>query len=83
MGSLMPVGQGREYLAHGKDVGEECFLGWVLCGRIPLAWCVWIGEGSLRPGWVGGHLSWPDFVSGESDSFLLQVLPYLALLAGL
>lgn len=26
----MPLGQGREYLAHGKDMDEECFPGHVL-----------------------------------------------------
>lgn len=67
----MTLGQGTEYLAHGKDMGEECFLGQVLCGGVPLLWCVWVGEGNLRLSGVGEHLSWPIFVSEASDSFLL------------
>lgn len=62
----MPPGQGRDYLGQGKDMGEECFLGQVLCGQISRTWCIWDEEGNLRPGWVGEYLSWPVFVSGEA-----------------
>lgn len=74
-GSLMPPGQTRERLAHGKDTGEGCL--WQDPPRV----CVWVGEGSLRPARVGEHLSWSSFVSGASGFPLLPILPYPVLWA--